>query len=267
MAAPTPRASPRAPLAQVRPGFGAGTAYRAHQRTRACHCRAIASRAERASPSRSQAGRVRRACTAADRDHVSRRIEHQRSQPAFAARAHRLLALSPTRSRALRRSAPRSAARRSRALDRRGEKDARLAVRAIQLGRHDEFRFGERLRLAEARAAAIREQVSAAVVRAHGRSGPGRPARSARPVHCMRIRGRRAAPRELALPVSELRAAWRKARESTVIAAGNAAAPRRRSRASADRRRARRARHAGCRARSRSPPDRTPVRGARARGL
>jgi hypothetical protein len=60
--------------------------------------------------------------------------------------------------------------RREMPLDRRADRERRenprLALRAVELGRHDEFRFRERLRLAEAGAAAVRQQVASAAPRA-----------------------------------------------------------------------------------------------------
>ena len=44
-----------------------------------------------------------------------------------------------------------------------GQKDPRLAFRAVQFRRDDEFGFGQRLRFAKMRASAIRQQVSTAV--------------------------------------------------------------------------------------------------------
>ena len=46
------------------------------------------------------------------------------------------------------------------ALDGSSEKNPRLALGPVQLGRHDEFRFRERLRFGKAGSAAVRQQVS-----------------------------------------------------------------------------------------------------------
>ena len=170
------------------------------------------------------------------------RVQNQRAQPAFAARAHRLLAIVPgdfgvtldLRGEMLLEIRERHGG---------GKKNPRLALGAVQFRRDDEFRFRQRLRFAKARAAAVRQQVSAAV--------------AARPADAIRIgpapdrsRSHSCGSGESAVPratrsrcqCAELRAAWLRARASTVMPGGQVPhiAAQHAPRAAADPRRARR---------------------------